>query len=138
MLIRILLVDDHSFVRDALREVFDETQDIRVVGECQDGTQVVPTAARTQPDVVLMDLSMPRMTGLEATRDLLASRPDTRVVLHSATATADTVCEAKDLGVAGYLVKGENSDDLPRMVRAVATGRTVWSSAAARYLRDCA
>jgi DNA-binding NarL/FixJ family response regulator len=136
--IRLLIVDDHRFVRDALRELFDETPDICVVGECEDGVEVMSTAARTEPDVVLMDVSMPNMAGLEATRHLLASRPDVRVVMHSATAPVSTVCEAKELGVAGYLVKGENPGDLPRMVRAVATGRTVWSSAAARSLRDCA
>ncbi|WP_347058719.1 response regulator transcription factor [Blastococcus sp. HT6-30] len=118
--------------------VFDETQDICVVGECEDGTEVLPTAIRTEPDVVLMGVSMPRMTGLEATRKLLTSRPDERIVMHSATATVDTACEAKDLGVAGYLVKGERSDDLPRMMRAVVTGRTVWSPVAARYLREYA
>lgn len=138
MVIRLLLVDDHALVRDTLREVFEETLDICVVGECEDGTEVLPAAERTEPHVVLMDVSMPRMAGLEATRGLLASRPATRVVMHSATATAATVCAAKELGVAGYLVKGDHTDDLPRMVRAVATGRTVWSSAAARHLRDCA
>lgn len=135
--IKVLIVDDHLQVRIALREVFEGTHDICVVGECVDGTEVVSTAVRTEPDVVLMDVSMPRMTGLEATRDLLASRPDMRVVMHSATATLSSVCEARDLGVAGWLVKGENSGDLPRMVRAVATGETVWSSAAARCLQEC-
>jgi two-component system response regulator DegU len=70
MPIRVLIVDDHAFVRSALRDLLSTTDDIRVVGACVDGAEVVSTAADSAPDVVLMDLDMPNMSGLEATREL--------------------------------------------------------------------
>lgn len=136
-MIKVLLVDDHPAVREALGELIDETHDIRVVEKCSDGTEVVEAALRTDPDVVLMDMTMPRMTGLEATRDLLATRPDMRVVMLTATVTVATVCEARDLGVAGYLVKGERPGDLPEHIRAVAAGRSAWCATARAYLPSC-
>lgn len=136
-MIKILIVDDHSYVRRALIDLFAQLDDIHVVGECGDGSEVVDTALRTQPDVVLMDEAMPRMTGLEATRALLATRPHTRVVMLTGSITFDSVCEALALGASGYLVKGENSTGLPQCVRAVAAGYAVWSPAAAAHLGDC-
>jgi DNA-binding NarL/FixJ family response regulator len=135
--IKVLLADDHPLVREALGGVIAETPDIRVVAECADGTEVVEAALRTEPDVVLMDLVMPRMTGLEATRHLLATRPDARVLMLTATVTVATACEARELGIAGYLVKGERPGDLPQHIRAVAAGRSAWCTAALAFLPDC-
>ncbi|MGY1603246.1 response regulator [Geodermatophilus sp. SYSU D00815] len=134
-MIKVLVVDDHAFVREALGSLFAETDDIDVVGECADGSEVVDAALRADPDVVLMDVAMPRRNGLEATRDLLAARPGSRVVMLTGTVTADAVSEAEELGVAGYLVKGEDSGDLPTLVRAIAAGGTVWCPLARRFLR---
>ena len=136
-MIKLMIVDDHSYVRQALSEMFSETEDIRVVGECADGTEVVNTALHTEPDVVLMDDSMPMMTGLEATRRLLSARPASRVVMHTGTATLDRVCEALTLGAVGYLTKGENARALPACVRAVAADLAVWSPSAAAHLPHC-
>ncbi len=136
-MIKVLLADDHPFIRESLGELFAETADIRVVAECADGTEVVEAALRTDPDVVLMDVAMPRMTGLEATRELRTARPDTRVIMLSGTVTRDSVCEAQELGVSGFLVKGENPGDLPKYVRAIAAGDSVWTPAAAAVLPLC-
>jgi len=136
-MIKIVIVDDHSWMREALAEVFAQTPDICVVGECKDGTEVVDTALRTEPDVVLMDESMPRMTGLEATRQLLAVRPHSRVVMLTGTVTVASVCEALALGAAGYLTKGEDPGGLPTCVRCVAAGYAVWSPEAAAHLASC-
>jgi DNA-binding NarL/FixJ family response regulator len=87
--------------------------------------------------VVLMDLAMPGVTGLEATRRLLAARPDMRVVILTGTVTVSSVCEAWEVGARGYLLKGENPDELPTLVRAVAAGDAVWSPAAAAHLAHC-
>ncbi len=133
-MIKVLIVDDHAIVRQSLSDIFAATEDISVVGECADGSQVVETALRTKPDVVLMDVVMPGMTGLEATRALLAALPDVRVVMLTGTVTGASVREARELGAAGYLVKGENPGDLPKFVRAAAAGDSVWSSAAAAPL----
>jgi DNA-binding NarL/FixJ family response regulator len=76
--------------------------------------------------------------GLEATRQLLAARPKTRVVVLTGTVTVDSVCEARDLGVSGYLIKGQNVHDLPHLVRAVAAGDSAWSPEAAAQLARCA
>jgi DNA-binding NarL/FixJ family response regulator len=132
--IKVLIVDDHPFIRETLAELFASTQDICVVAQCADGGEVLATALRTDPDVVLMDLTMPRMTGLEAARELLAARPDVRVVMLTATVTSTSVREAQEVGAAGYLVKGENPGDLPKVVRTVAAGDSVWSPSAVAHL----
>ena len=137
MVIKVLLADDHPLVREALGDMLTEGGDIRVVAQSEDGTEVVEAALRTEPDVVLMDLAMPRKTGLEATRDLLATRPDFRVVMLTATVNVTTVCQAKRLGVVGFLVKGEKPGDLPEHIRAVAAGRSAWCDAARAYLPEC-
>ena len=133
-MITVVVVDDHPFVRDALGALFDQTHDIRMVATCADGAEVLETALRAEPDVVLMDVAMPGTTGLEATRELLAARPDTRVVMLTGTVTVASVREARRLGVAGYLLKGEPPGDLPELVRAVAAGNSVWSPAATAHL----
>jgi DNA-binding NarL/FixJ family response regulator len=135
--IRILLVDDHAFVRDALGDLFAQTPDIRVVGECADGSEALPTVLLTEPDVVLMDAAMPGMTGLEATRTVLAARPSTRVVMHTATVTVASVCAARDVGALGYVVKGGDPWELPAVVRAIASGSSFWCTAAAVRLPAC-
>jgi DNA-binding NarL/FixJ family response regulator len=131
-MIKVLIADDHAFVRSALVDVLSGAGDIRVVGECADGAEVAEAAARTEPDVVLMDLQMPRMSGLEATRALRAAQPDTRVIVLTGSLSAAAVREAMALGVAGFLLKGDDADALPDRIRAVAGGGTAWNPAAAQ------
>jgi DNA-binding NarL/FixJ family response regulator len=134
--IRVLIVDDHQLIRQALGDLFAGTPDIEVVGECSDGSQVVGAVAETRPDVVLMDLQMPVMDGLQATRLLLETHPEVRVVVLTGGLTPATALEARALGVAGYLLKGDDPGELPDRVRTVAAGGTVWTAAATALVEN--
>ena len=134
MPIRVLIVDDHAFVRSALRDLLSTTDDISVVGACVDGDEVVSTAADATPDVVLMDLDMPHMSGLEATRELRVAQPQVRVVVLTGAFTSASAREAEALEVAGFLLKEGDVDDVPRSIRVVAAGGKAWCDAAAAKL----
>jgi DNA-binding NarL/FixJ family response regulator len=130
--IKVLIADDHPFIRSALGDLLAATDDIRVVGECPDGCDVVEAAAETNPDVVLMDLVMPVMSGLEATRALREAQPHVRVIVLTGSLSTAAVREAQSLGVAGFLLKTyDGGDALPDHIRAVAAGGTAWNPAAA-------
>jgi DNA-binding NarL/FixJ family response regulator len=130
--IRVLVADDHPFVRAALVDVLNAREDIDVVAECEDGDEVVAASQRTAPDVVLLDLRMPRMPGLEAARALLSVEPDARIILLTGSPSATTVHEARALGAAGYLVKDLPADALAAHLRVVAAGGSAWDEVAAR------
>jgi len=132
--IRLLVVDDHSFVRATLVDLFAGTDDIVVVGECADGTQVLPAAQATHPDVVLMDVDMPRVDGVEATRALLEFQPDARVLMLTGTISAACIREVHSLGAKGYLLKGDDPSELIERVREVAAGGAAWGTSVAKYL----
>jgi DNA-binding NarL/FixJ family response regulator len=135
--IKVLIADDHPLVRDGVAAILDGAEDISVVGACADGSEVAEMAARTEPDVLLTDLRMPTMSGLEAARAVLSTRPDVRVILLSGSVTAADIREAKALGVTGFLVKtADLSDALPDFVRAVAAGHTVWHASDAAVARN--
>jgi DNA-binding NarL/FixJ family response regulator len=124
--IRVLVVDDHAPLRRLMVDVLVEAEDITVVGECDDGDEVVDAVLRTRPDVVLMDVSMARVDGLEATRRLLAVRPDARVLLLTAPSGMDASEEAHDVGALGYVSK-DDILGLPARARVLAAGGTAWS-----------
>jgi DNA-binding NarL/FixJ family response regulator len=126
MPITVLVVDDHQLIRDALIDLFASTEDLAVVGQCADGGEVTAAVDRTGPDVVLMDLKMPRMGGLAAARALLSAHPQARIVVLTGRATAATVREARALGVRGYLLKDCEPAALLEYVRIVAAGGTAW------------
>src|SRR3982751_6100195 len=117
MPINVLIADDHPGVRIGLQELLASTEDIRVVAACADGSEVVPSAARTAPDVVLMDLNMPKTSGLAATRELLAAQPQARVVVLSSNVDRRSADAAMAMGVAGYLLKEDDPSDLPKRIR---------------------
>ncbi len=121
-MIRVLLADDNAFVRRALVDLFTTREDIRVVAACADGDEVAPAAEETRPDVALLDLAMPKVSGLEAARKLLAVQPDVRVVFLTATASAAALREAREIGAVGYLLKDLDPDELCRQLRRVAAG----------------
>jgi DNA-binding NarL/FixJ family response regulator len=133
-MITVLVVDDHPYVRSTLVDLFAGTTDIQVVGECADGTEVVPAVQNTHPDVVLMDVDMPRMNGVEATRALRAVEPHARVLMLTGTVSPVRIRQALALGAKGYLRKGEDSAELIQRVREVAAGGSAWSGSLAALL----
>jgi DNA-binding NarL/FixJ family response regulator len=124
--IRVLLADDNHFVRSALVDLLSAGGDIEIVAECTDGDEVVPAVEQTRPDVVILDLAMARVGGLEAARRLLAVQPEARIVILTASLSAAAVREAHILGAVGYLLKDGEPDELPGHVRTVAAGGTAW------------
>jgi DNA-binding NarL/FixJ family response regulator len=120
--IRVLVVDDHHLVRVGLITLLGAAPDIQVAGEAADGEQALAAAAATAPDVVLMDLSMPVLDGVAATRRLLAERPGTRVVALTSFSDRQRVTDILAAGATGYVLKDCRPDDLLAAVRAAADG----------------
>lgn len=125
-MIRLLIADDHTGVRLALEDLFGSTPDISVVATCSDGDEVLPAARSTRPHVALLDHVMPRMTGLQAAAQLRAECPEVKVVMLTGTVVSSVMAEARALGAAGFLAKGEDSDALPHHIRTVADGGSAW------------
>ncbi|GAB6899692.1 response regulator [Kineosporia succinea] len=117
---RVLLVDDHALVRAGLSALLDAHPQIQVVGEASDGSQVVELALNSDPDVVLMDLSMPGTDGVTATRELLSLRPQTQVLVLTSFSDRDRVRDALAAGAIGYLLKDSDPQDVVAGVIAAA------------------
>lgn len=133
-MIRVLLADDHQLVRAGLASLLEAQDDITVIGTAADGAEAVKLAAQEQPDVILMDLSMPGMGGEEATRRILAERPETAVVILTSFSDQERIHEALDAGAMGYLLKDTEPTDLVRGVRAAARGESPLDTKVARKL----
>jgi DNA-binding NarL/FixJ family response regulator len=129
--IRVLLADDNPWVRESLAAVLAASGRIDVVAQCVDGTEVDTAVARTRPDVVMLDLAMPVVGGLEAARRLLARRPGTRIVLLTGSLSPAAVAEARRMGVCGYLLKEQDAENLVAALLTVAAGGSAWTPAAA-------
>jgi DNA-binding NarL/FixJ family response regulator len=132
--VRVLLADDHALVRAGLASLLDETEDVTVVGQAGDGAAAVELARETEPDVVLMDLSMPVLDGVEATRRLLAEAPGTRVLVLTSFSDRERVHDALDAGAIGYLLKDADPRDLVAAIRAAARGDAPLDPRVARAL----
>jgi DNA-binding NarL/FixJ family response regulator len=130
-----LLVDDHTLIRQGVRVLLEAEDDIVVVGEAQDGRQAVEMARRLHPDVVVMDIAMPLLNGLEATRQILDSAPATRVLILSAHSDEEYVDRVTGLGAAGYVLKQSSLEDLAAAIRTAAAGRIYVSPSIARRPR---
>jgi DNA-binding NarL/FixJ family response regulator len=132
--IRVVLVDDHAVVRAGLEQVIALADDIEVAGSATDGDQAEELVARLEPDVVLMDLSMPGLDGMEATKRVLAARPGTQVLVLTSFSDRDRILQALDAGACGYLLKDAEPDELLRAIRAAARGEAPLSPRAAQAL----
>ncbi len=120
--IRVILVDDHALVRQGFRRILEDDRDIAVVGEAGNGLEAIALARKTDPDVVVMDMSMPEMNGLHASIELLKQRPGSRILILSMYSDEQYVKNALDAGVKGYILKSAIETDLTRAIRAVAAG----------------
>jgi DNA-binding NarL/FixJ family response regulator len=130
--IRVMVVDDHPLVRSGLGQLLAGAQDIDFVGGMSGGREAAERVAELAPDVVLMDISMPEMDGIAATRELLRRRPATRVVMLTSYAEDETVLAAIDAGASGYILKDSEPDEVTRAIRAAARGEVPLAPRAAR------
>jgi two-component system, NarL family, response regulator LiaR len=130
--IRILIVDDHEIVRKGIRALLATKKDIQVVGEARDGAEAVALAQTVRPDVILMDLMMPKMNGVEATRAITAGQPQTRILVLTSFAADEQVFPAIQAGALGYLLKDSSPQELLQAIRQVFRGEPSLDPAVAR------
>ncbi len=134
--IRVLLADDHTVVRQGLRALLAAEQDIEIVGEADNGRQAVQLVRETTPDVVVMDIAMPVLNGLEATRQVTRATPGTKVLVLSSYSDDEYVQQVTEAGAAGYLVKQTAGTDLLKAIREAYRGNAYFSPLIAKRLRD--
>jgi DNA-binding NarL/FixJ family response regulator len=120
--IRVVLVDDHALVRQGFRRILEDDPELTVVGEASNGTDSISLVKKTDPDVVVMDMAMPEMSGLHATMEIIKQRPGTKVLILSMYSDEQYVRNALDAGAKGYILKSAIENDLTRAVKAVAAG----------------
>ena len=130
--ITVLLAEDHTIVREGFRKMLELEDDIEIVGEAQDGRQAFALAKKLQPDVVLMDIAMPKLNGLVATRQILKAEPDTKVLMLSAHSDDAYVKNATESGAVGFLLKQTSSHEVCRAIREVHHGKRFYSPAISR------
>lgn len=133
-LTNILLVDDHTVIRTGLRLILERQPDFRVVGEASDGREAVAAAARLHPDVIVMDLAMPNLNGIEAARQIAATTPEISIVVLSMHSDEEYVLRALKSGARAYLLKESAEADLISALRAVTSGKSFFSPKVSRML----
>ncbi len=132
--ITVLLAEDHLIVREGLRALLKLEEDIQVVGEAGNGREAVELTVRLRPDVVVMDIAMPLLNGMEATRQILEAQPGTKVLILSAHCDDAYVALVSAIGAAGYLIKQSAAHVLPEAIRKVHAGKTCFSPIVAKRL----
>ena len=130
--ITVLLAEDHTIVREGFRKMLELEDDLEIIGEAQDGRQAVALAKKFRPDVVLMDIAMPLLNGLEAARQVLKAVPTTKVLMLSAHSDDAYVKNATDSGAVGFLLKQTSAHDVCRAIREVQKGNTFFSPSISR------
>jgi len=133
-MIRVLLADDHAVIRHGLRLVLEQQQDFEVVGEASDGREAVNLAKSLKPDVAVLDITMPNLNGIEATRQISAMLPGVSIVVLSMHADEAYVLRALKAGARGYLLKESPEADFIRAIRSVSEGKAFFSPAVSRML----
>ena len=134
--IRVLIADDHTIVRIGLATLLGAEKDIEVVGEAQNGEAAVKEALRLEPDIIIMDLMMPKKDGAEATAELREKLPSAKIIILKTFGASDGIAHALEAGAAGALVKTADDDALVATIRAVAGGETVISAEIKRLLAE--
>ena len=120
--IQVLVVDDHSIVRQGMRALLNEYEDIRVIGEAANGLKAIELVDRLKPDIILMDLAMPVMDGIEAIKRIIAAHPDARIIVLTSYTGDDKLIPAIKAGAMGYLVKDAEPEDLIESIRSMHSG----------------
>jgi len=134
--ITVLIADDHQFFRDGVRALLEAQPDMECVGEATNGVEAIHLAMEHQPDVTLMDVQMPGMSGVEATRQIVSNSPQMRVLVVTMFEDDALVFAAMRAGARGYLLKGARHEDMVRAIRAVCSGDAIFSPAIAVKLVD--
>ena len=134
--ITVLLADDHTVVREGFRALLECEDDIEVVGEAHNGREAVQMTKKLMPAVVVMDIAMPLLNGLDATRQILKAMPSVRIVILSAYGDDEYVEKVAALGAAGYLIKHTSALALSRAIRTASAGKTFFSPATTKRLRE--
>jgi DNA-binding NarL/FixJ family response regulator len=133
---RILIADDHALFRNGLRALFASVPDVEVVGEASTGEEAITQAIDLQPDVVLMDIQMPRVNGIEATRRTLQVSPHIGVIVVTMFEDDDSVFAAMRAGARGYVLKGADQEEILKVIRAVANGEALFGPKIARRIMN--
>lgn len=134
--IRVFVVDDHALFRDGVRALLLAQDDMQWVGEAADGAAAADAIAQLRPDVVLMDISMPEVSGIEATHRALALYPAARIIMVTMLEDDASLLAALRAGAVGYVLKGSNADELLHVIRAAAQGRVLFSGQPAQRLLE--
>jgi DNA-binding NarL/FixJ family response regulator len=132
--IRVLVADDHPLFREGVRAMLHREPEIRIVGEATTGAEAISGAQELQPDVILMDLHMPEVNGIEATRTILHGAPETRILVLTMFEDDDSVFAALRAGARGYLLKGADKGEIVRAIQAVARGEAIFGPRIAQRL----
>ncbi|MDX1612858.1 MAG: response regulator transcription factor [Candidatus Promineifilaceae bacterium] len=135
-LIAVLLADDHTLFRDGLQALLDSVADTEVIGAASDGEEAAALAAKLQPDVILMDIQMPGLNGIDATRRILQTSPHIGVIILTMFEDDDSLFAAMRAGARGYVLKGADQAEMLRTIRAVARGEALFGAAVAERLVD--
>jgi DNA-binding NarL/FixJ family response regulator len=133
-IIRVLVVDDHPMFRNGLHLLLDSLPQMKWVGEAGDGQSATMLALELQPDVILMDIQLPEMNGIDATRQILRDSPHIGILMVTMYEDDDMVFSAMQAGARGYLLKGSDQDEIIRAIQAVSEGEAIFSASIARRL----
>ena len=135
-MIRVLLADDHGVIRDGLGRLISALEDVELAGVAADGAEAVRRCAELEPDVVLMDLDMPVLDGIEATKQIVAAHPDVAVLVLTSFSDRPRIMGALEAGACGYLLKDVDADEVAEGIRAAARGESPLDPRAARTILD--
>jgi DNA-binding NarL/FixJ family response regulator len=134
--IRILVVDDHVLYRDGMRSLIDTDPDLELIGEASNGREAISYAEELQPDIVLMDVKMPGMDGIQATRTIAQTSPHIRILTLTMLEDDHSIFAAMRAGAQGYLLKGASHEEMLRAIHAVASGQAIFSPSVASRMID--